>query len=161
MAEERKERIDRELIELLNELRVALPGVQVLFAFLLILPFQQGFADVNDLERTVYFLGLAATAIASAIFIAPASYHRINHRRGVDEKEEMLLTSSRLAIIGTLFLAIGIACCMFVVADVLFGTSAAIATALATVAVFGSLWYALPLLARRRGGEDDSGKSRR
>ena len=155
MAEDRKERVDRELIELLNELRIALPGVQVLFAFLLIVPFQQGFADVTDLERIVYFLGLAASAIASVIFIAPASYHRINHRRGVAEKERMLLTSSRLAIVGTVFLAFGIACSLFVVADVLFGAGAAVAVAVATFGLIGALWFALPLLARERTGDDD------
>lgn len=151
MAEDRKERVDRELIELLNELRVALPGVQVLFAFLLVLPFQAGFADVTELERIVYFLGLAASAIASVFFIAPASYHRINLRRGVDEKERMLLTSSRLAIVGTVFLALGITCSLFVVADVLFGAFAAVGVAVATLGLIGALWFALPLLARRGG----------
>ena len=154
MAEDRKERVDRELIELLNELRVALPGVQVLFAFLLVVPFQQGFAGVTDLERIVYFLGLAASAVASVVFIAPASYHRINHRRGVDEKERMLLTSSRLAIVGTVFLAFGIACSLFVVADVLFGVGAAVAVAVATLGLIGALWYVLPLLSRERGAQD-------
>ncbi len=153
MAEDRKERVDRELIELLNELRVALPGVQVLFAFLLILPFQQGFGEVTEFERIVYFLGLAASAIASIIFIAPASYHRINMRRGVDEKERMLLTSNRLAIIGTVFLALGIASSLFVVADVLFGAGVALSIALATLGLVGALWFALPLLARRSSSE--------
>jgi hypothetical protein len=152
VAEDRKERVDRELIELLNELRVALPGVQVLFAFLLVLPFQQGFAAVSDVARAAYFAGLASCAAASAFFIAPATYHRINHRRGVDEKEQMLLTSSRFAIVGTLFLAAGIVCSMFVVADVLFGELAGIAVAVVTATVLVGLWYALPISRRRRSG---------
>src|SRR6188768_1495561 len=122
MAEEdRKERVDRELIELLNELRVALPGVQVLFAFLLILPFQQGFSKLSPLAQDVYFAALAASAIAIAFLIAPATYHRLNLRRGVAEKEEMLFTSSKFALVGTGFLAIGIGCSIFVIADTLFG----------------------------------------
>jgi hypothetical protein len=150
VAEDRKERVDRELIELLNELRVALPGVQVLFAFLLVVPFQQGFSSVTDVVRVAYFCGLASCAAASAFLIAPATYHRINHRRGIDEKEQMLLTSSRFAIVGTAFLAAGIVCSMFVVADVLFGELAGIAVAAVTSAVLVGLWYALPISRRRR-----------
>jgi uncharacterized membrane protein YgcG len=156
--EDRKSRVDRELIELLNELRVALPGVQVLFAFLLVVPFQQGFQNVSELARDVYFAGLAASAVAIAFLITPASYHRLNLRRGVDEKEQMLFTSSRLTVIGTAFLAIGIACSMFLIADVLFGPTTAVVVALATIAVIASLWYALPLMARRGGsGSSSSG----
>jgi hypothetical protein len=155
MAEDRKERVDRELIELLNELRVALPGVQVLFAFLLVVPFQQGFAAVSDVARAAYFVGLTSCAAASAFLIAPATYHRINHRRGVDEKEQMLLTSSRFAIVGTVFLAAGIVSSMFVIADVLFGELAGIAVAVVTGAMLIGLWYALPISRRRRGRTDD------
>jgi hypothetical protein len=155
--EDRKSRVDRELIELLNELRVALPGVQVLFAFLLVVPFQQGFQNVSDLARDVYFAGLAASAIAIAFLIAPASYHRLNLRRGLDEKEHMLFTSSRLTIIGTGFLAIGIACSMFLIADVLFGPATALVVALATVSVIVALWYALPLIARGRASSSSGG----
>jgi amino acid transporter len=157
--EDRKSRVDRELIELLNELRVALPGVQVLFAFLLVVPFQQGFQNVSDVARDVYFAGLASSAIAIAFLIAPASYHRLNLRRSLDEKEHMLFTSSRLTVIGTAFLAIGIACSMFLIADVLFGPATALVVALATVAVIGALWYALPLIARGRGAASSGGGS--
>jgi hypothetical protein len=148
--EDRKERVDRELIELLNELRVALPGVQVLFAFLLVLPFQQRFAEVSDIVRYVYFAGLVASAVASAFLIAPATYHRLTLRRGTDEKEQMLFTSSRFALIGTAFLAVGIACSLFVVADVLFGASVAGIVAAVAGAGFVLLWFAFPLV--RRGG---------
>jgi amino acid transporter len=148
MAEDRKERVDRELIELLNELRVALPGVQVLFAFLLILPFQQGFSQVTDLARYAYFAGLVSSAIAIAFLITPASYHRLNLRRGVEEKEEMLLLSSKFAVVGTVFLAIGIVCSLFVIGDVLFGDLIAIAFALGIAFLIGVLWYAVPMLKR-------------
>ena len=155
MAEDPKERVDRELIELLNELRVALPGVQVLFAFLLIVPFQQGFANVSDIARAAYFGGLIASVLAIAFLVTPASYHRLNLRRGVEEKEQMLLTSSRLTVIGTGFLALGIACSVFVIADVLFGVSAATLTAIATLVVIGLLWYVLPISRRRSGTGSD------
>ena len=150
-TETRKERIDRELIELLNELRVALPGVQVLFAFLLILPFQSGFSAISDLARYAYFAGLVSSAIAIAFLIAPASYHRLNLRRGVAEKEEMLFTSSQMAIIGTVFLAGGIGCSMFVIGDVLFGPLAGALSTAGTGLLIVALWYVLPLIRRRRG----------
>src|SRR5213595_3851650 len=93
-----KERADRELIELLNELRVALPGVQVLFAFLLAVPFANGWTRVTDLQRDVFFVAFLATAAASILLIAPSSYHRLRWREG--DKEHMLVTSNRLAIAG-------------------------------------------------------------
>jgi hypothetical protein len=152
MAEEdRKTRVDRELIELLNEVRVALPGVQVLFAFLLIVPFQQAFQQVTDITRYVYFAGLVSSAVAIAFLIAPATYHRINLRRSVDEKEEMLLTSSKLTVVGTVFLALGIACSLFVIADVLFGDLVAVIFSVGALLLIAGLWYALPI-SRRRGG---------
>jgi hypothetical protein len=150
--EDRKARVDRELIELLNEIRIALPGVQVLFAFLLIVPFQQRFSEVADITRYVYFTGLVSSAVAIAFLIAPATYHRINLRRNVDEKEEMLLTSSKLTIVGTVFLAIGIACSLFVIGDVLFGELVAVIFSVAALVTFGGLWYVLPFSRRRGGG---------
>jgi amino acid transporter len=152
MAEEdRKTRVDRELIELLNEVRVALPGVQVLFAFLLIVPFQQGFQQVTDITRYVYFAGLVSSAVAIAFLIAPATYHRINLRRSVDEKEEMLLTSSKLTVVGTIFLALGIASSLFVIADVLFGDLVAVIFSVGALLLIVGLWYVLPI-SRRHGG---------
>jgi hypothetical protein len=150
MAEEgRKERVDRELIELLNEVRVALPGVQVLFAFLLVVPFQQGFSQVTDLTRFVYFSGLVSSAVAVAFLIAPATYHRMNLRRGVEEKEEMLILSSRFTLVGTVFIALGIVCSLFVVADVLFGDAVALGFALGFAILITILWYGVPILRRR------------
>ena len=142
-----KERVDRELIELLNELRVALPGVQVLFAFLLILPFQQGWQQISDVERHVYFAALASSAVASALLIAPSVYHRLNFRRR--SKERMLYDSTRMAIAGAAFVAIGISCAVFLVADVVYGTPAALVVTLVAVALYGGLWFVLPLLRRR------------
>ena len=144
--EDNKERIDRELIELLNELRVALPGVQVLFAFLLVLPFQQGFGDISDADRGVYIAALIASALAAALLIAPSMYHRLNFRREV--KEQMIFDSNKLLVGGVLLLAIGVACSIFLVVDVVYGVSAAIVATAATALVYGLVWLALPLARR-------------
>ena len=150
-GEDRKKQVDRELIELLNELRVALPGVQVLFAFLLVLPFQAGFEKVDALATDVYFAGMLSAVVAIVLLIAPATYHRLTMRSGTAEKEEMLFTSSKLALIGTGFLGIAVCCSLFVVADVLFGNVAAfIVSVLAGVLIVG-LWYAMPLWRQRPG----------
>src|SRR3712207_1258652 len=85
-GESRKERIDRELIELLNELRVALPGVQFLLAFLLIVPFQETVDRTTDFQRDVYFVALVAAAVATGLLIAPAAQHRVLFRAHVKDK---------------------------------------------------------------------------
>jgi hypothetical protein len=141
-----EERLDRELIELLNELRVALPGVQVLFAFLLGVPFTQRFGQATELQRDVYFLTFICAAAATALLIAPSAYHRLNWRQA--DKEHLLVVSNRLAIAGTGFLAISIAGTVFLVTDILFDVTIAALVAAATAAFFGWFWYALPLLRR-------------
>jgi hypothetical protein len=146
-----KERIDRELIELLNEIRVALPGVQVLFAFLLVLPFQQRFETINDVERWVYFAALMASAAAAALLITPSVYHRLNFRR--KNKLRMLLDSNRLLLAGSALTAIGIAASIFLVTDIVFGSTLALVATTATLLVYAALWAALPL-ARRREPDD-------
>src|SRR5256885_7965995 len=110
--------LDRELIELLNELRVVLPGVQVLFAFLLAVPFANGWARVTDLQRDVFFVAFICTAAASILLIAPSAYHRLRWREG--DKEQMLRISNRLAIAGTVFLALGMTAVVFLISDILF-----------------------------------------
>lgn len=147
--ESKQERLDRELIELLNELRVALPGVQVLFAFLLGVPFTQRFGQVTDLQKDVYFLTFLCAAAATALLIAPSAHHRLEWRRG--DKEHLLVVSNRLAISGTVFLALAISGSVFVVADMLFNSTEAAAAAAVTAALFGWLWYGLPLLRLARG----------
>ena len=138
-----KGRRDRELMELLNELRVALPGVQVLFAFLLTVPFTQRFSDITSLQRNVFFAAFLSAATATAFLIAPTAYHRIRFREG--DKERMLKTANVLAIIGTVFLALAIVCVVFVITDIMFGGFVpALVTALAA-GLFVALWYGLPL----------------
>jgi hypothetical protein len=154
MAEDDKDRRDRELMELLNELRVALPGVQVLFAFLLTVPFTQRFSTVTPTQKNVYFASILCTAAASALLIAPSAYHRISFRGG--DKERMLTTSNQLTIVGMAFLAAAIVLVMWVVTDVLFGGAVVVIATLAVAAAFVLLWYVLPL--KRRA--DDTGSSR-
>jgi hypothetical protein len=145
-GESEKDRINRELIELLNELRVALPGVQVLFAFLLILPFQQGFAETSAEDRTVYTLALLFSALAAALLIAPSTYHRLNFRRGM--KEEILFDSNKLAIAGMICTAIGVACAVYLVVDVVYGGTTAVVATVGTLVVYAGLWLGLPLARR-------------
>jgi hypothetical protein len=146
--ESKEEQLDRELIELLNELRVALPGVQVLFAFLLGVPFTQRFGQVTDLQKDVYFLTFLCAAIATGLLIAPSAYHRLEWRLG--DKEHLLVVSNRLAISGTVFLALAISGAVFVVTDLLFDAPSAAVVAALIAAFFGWFWYGLPLLRRSR-----------
>ena len=151
MAEEtEKERIDREIIELLNELRVVLPGVQVLFAFLLLLPFQQSFGDLNELERTVYLVAFLATTVSTILLITPASYHRLRFRAG--DKLRMLMVSNRLVIGGMLCLAVAVTAAVFLIAEVLLGDIGALAIAAAVAAGLAVCWYAIPLYGKVSDG---------
>jgi Family of unknown function (DUF6328) len=144
-----KEDLNRELIELLNELRVALPGVQVLFAFLLAVPFANGWRRVTELQKDVFFFSFLCTAVATALLIAPSAYHRLRWRE--HDKEHMLVTANRLTIAGMAMLALAISGSVFLITDILFDLwQAALVTALIGV-VFASLWYGLPLWRRARG----------
>jgi uncharacterized membrane protein YedE/YeeE len=144
--ESNEARLDRELIELLNELRVALPGVQVLFAFLLGVPFTQRFDSVTDLQKDAYFFTFMCAAAATALLIAPSAYHRLTWRQ--HDKEHLLRISNALAIAGTGLLAIAIASTVFVVTDLLFDTVAAAVISGLTAGFYAWFWFGLPL--RRR-----------
>jgi len=146
--ETEEERLDRNLSELLQELRVALPGVQVLFAFLLAVPFQQGFADITDFQRDVYFGTLICTAIAAVMLISPSAYHRVTFR--YQQKRKLIFYANQFSIVGLVFLALAMTGAIMLVTDVLFGTTATIVvTGLAAIA-FGFFWFALPLQRRLR-----------
>jgi hypothetical protein len=152
-GEDKHERTARELIELLNELRVILPGVQVLFAFLLTVPFTQRFPQLNSLQTGVFFATLLCTAVATALLIAPSSHHRILWREGV--REQRLELGNVLTIAGLIFLVPAMVGVVFVISDLLFGlTTALIVTALLAL-FFALLWFVLPLRYRGDGkGED-------
>jgi hypothetical protein len=151
--ETRKERIDRELIELLNELRVALPGVQFLFAFLLIVPFQQKVDQITDFQRGVYFVALAAAALATALLIAPAAQHRVLFRQ--QDKEALLRRSNRSAIAGLVALGVAICAALLLVIDVLFSLTLAWLTAGGLAAILVWWWLAVPFWQRARNEQED------
>ena len=157
--ESRAERIDRELIELLNELRVALPGVQFLFAFLLIVPFQPGMARATDFQRDLYFLTLAAAAVATGLLIAPAAQHRVLFRQR--DKDALLKRSSRSAYAGTVVMGIAIVSAVMLVLDVLFSRTQAVVTAGAVAALLAWWWVVLPLWHRTQGETVDADDSSR
>ena len=151
--ETRKERIDRELIELLNELRVALPGVQFLFAFLLIVPFQQKADQITDFQRGVYFVALAAAALATALLIAPAAQHRILFRQ--EDKEALLRRSNRSAVAGLLALGVAICAALLLVVDVLFSLTWRGSPRGALAVLLTWWWLAVPLWQRAHHEQDE------
>ncbi len=150
-GESRDERLNRELIELLNELRVALPGVQVLFAFLLTVPFSSRFESLGSGQRALYFATFVGTAVATVLFMAPVTYHRIRFRQR--DKEQLIRTSNRFAIAGTVFLALSITCAASLITELLFGPPAAFGVAAAIFVLIAWLWYAIPLSRRVRDDE--------
>jgi hypothetical protein len=125
---------------------VALPGVQVLFAFLLTLPFTQRFEKVTGAQEAAYVVAFLAAALGVALLIAPSSYHRLRFRKG--DKSRMLFTSNRLVIVGMGFVAVAMTGVVFVITDVLFGIPAGSAITAAIAGWFTWFWYGLPLLRR-------------
>ena len=145
--ESEAERLDRNLGELLQELRVALPGVQVLFAFLLAVPFQQHFSEIDGFEKGVYFFTLLCTAASAILLIAPSSYHRMTFR--LQQKRELIHLANRFTIAGLAFLAMAMTGAIVLITDVLFKTGLITVIAGAGAAVaFILVWYVIPL--RRR-----------
>ncbi len=138
------ERLDRNLSEMLQELRVALPGVQVLFAFLLTVPFSQGLVRMTEFERILYLVVLLSTALATFILIAPTAYHRMTFRQG--RKAEVVAFSNRAILIGLGFLAFAMVGAILLVTHLLFGAAAAIPITAVAGLVIVSLWYVLPVL---------------
>jgi cation transport ATPase len=146
------ERLNRQLDQLLQELRVAMPGVQVLFAFLLAVPFQQRFAQVTDFQRDVYFATLLASAVASALFIAPTAYHRVMFER--HDKPRLIAISSRFALGGLAALAVAMNGAILLITDVLFDGATPVITVVLTGTMFAGLWFVLG--AARRLSDDRS-----
>ena len=157
-GEDTKERLDRELIELLNELRVALPGVQVLLAFMLTLPFTQRFEQLSSLQTGTFVVALLSTSCAIVFFMTPTSYHRLRWREG--DKEQILTTSNRLSIAGIALMGLGLVAVIFLIMDVLDSTLTAAAVGLAFAVLIAFLWFALPLIrGMRQAGAGEGGGS--
>jgi hypothetical protein len=149
-VESEQERLDRQLDQLLTELRVAMPGVQVLFAFLLAVPFQQRFGAVTDFQKNVYFVTLLAATAASAFFIAPTAFHRLLFK--ARDKPFLIAISSRLAVAGLAFLAVAMNGAVLLVTDVLFDATTVKVTVAITASLYIGLWFVLGLV-RRLGKE--------
>jgi len=144
------ERLDRQLTELLQELRVVLPGVQVLFAFLLTVPFSARFDRLTDIQRSVYVGVLLATALATVLLMAPTAFHRLRFRQ--HRKAEVVEMSHRLVLAGLGVLAVAVSGAVFLVVDVVYGRAGGLAAGLSTIAVIVVLWWVFPLVSRRRPG---------
>jgi Family of unknown function (DUF6328) len=156
--ETEEERLDRNLAELLQELRVALPGVQVLFAFLLAVPFQQGFEKITPFQKGAYFGTLVCTAISAVMLISPTAYHRLTFR--YQQKRRLVYYSNRFSIIGLGFLALAMTGAIMLITDYLFGSVVTVLMVAATVLVFGFFWFGLPLQRRLKlsAGQEPLGK---
>ena len=122
---------------------MALPGVQVLFAFLLVVPFNQRFPSITEFQKTTYFVTLLLTAAASVCLIAPTVQHRIEFR--AQDKERILMTSNRLAILGMGFLALAMTGAIMLITDMLYGSTVTIIATAALGIAFALLWYLMPL----------------
>jgi cation transport ATPase len=145
-----KEELDQEWSELVEEHRLAMPGVQVLFGFLLVLPFQNRFRDLSTDQEYVYFSALLCALVAIVLLITPTATHRIRWRQ--QDKEALLLLATRTAITATVFMAASMTASVYLITDYLFGEPAtAIVTAL-IAALFAGFWYVLPLVRRLRDG---------
>jgi hypothetical protein len=149
-GERSKEELDQEWGELVEEHRLAMPGVQVLFGFLLILPFQNRFRDLTTAQEYVYFSALLCAAVAIVLLISPTAAHRIRWRQ--QDKEVLLRRATRTAIAATVFMAASMTASVYLITDYLFGEPAtAIVTAL-LAALFAGFWYVFPLVRRLRDG---------
>ncbi len=142
------ERLDRNLGELLQELRVALPGVQVLFAFLLAVPFQQNFTKITSFEKDVYFATLLLTATSAVMLIAPSAYHRLTFH--FQHKRRLVFLANRFAIAGLAFLALAMTGAIMLITEVLFDPAMTAITSALALTMFVVFWLLLPLRRRFR-----------
>jgi Family of unknown function (DUF6328) len=141
------ERDDRNLAELLQELRVAGLGVQVLFGFLLSLPFTTRFAKLSHAQRELYVAAIVLAAVSTALLVAPVAYHRLVFRR--QEKERLVRAANVLALLGLAAVGLAVSAAVLLVTSVVAGGVPAIVISACVVCLFGGLWFAFPL--GRRG----------
>jgi Family of unknown function (DUF6328) len=145
--ESEEERADRNLSDLLQELRVALPGVQVLFAFLLTVPFTQRFSQLSEFQEDLYFGVMMCIALATVLLVAPTAGHRILFRR--QQKEYLVTLSNNLALVGLALLAIAICGVIALISDFIFGTTASIASTIVMAVAFAAFWFVGPIIRRQ------------
>jgi Family of unknown function (DUF6328) len=143
------EKRDRQMIELLNELRVALPGVQILFAFLLTVPFAQGFRRVTPTQKTLFYAALLATAVSTVCLIAPSATHRLRFHKS--DRAYLIETANKYLIAGLAFLAVAIVLALVMITDVLYNGVAVFAFPAAIAAMLLGLWFVRPLIRTALG----------
>jgi hypothetical protein len=148
-----KERLNRNLDQLLQELRVVIPGVQVLFAFLLAVPFSTRFVRVDQFERVVFFVALLFATFAVVLLLAPSIQHRILFRH--EQKRYLVERGNRLVIAGMSSLAISMTLSLVLVTHFLYGIWAAAIVGGCAVIAYGTIWYALPLARLRHSPPAD------
>ena len=141
---------DRQMIELLNELRVALPGVQILFAFLLTVPFSNGFPKLDSFQRNAYYVTLILTALSTACLIAPSAAHRLRFHK--HDRTWIIESANKMAILGLGFLAAAITGAVLLITDFLFAGARVWIYTGAVAVVVVALWFARPLLRRQSSG---------
>jgi hypothetical protein len=147
-SEEEQERLNRQMTELLNELRVAMPGVQVLFGFLLTVPFQQRFRQVTDFQQTVYVATLIAAATATAFLIAPSAYHRVMFEQ--HDKPNIIHLGTAEFLVGLTALALAMNGAVLLVTDVLFGAGTVTVIVALLASLYFTLWFGLGIVQRIR-----------
>lgn len=145
-SEDEQERLNRQMMELLNELRVAMPGVQILFGFLLTVPFQQRFTRVTEFQETVYFVTLVAAAVAAAFLIAPSAYHRVMFEQ--QDKPNIIHIGTGQMIVGLAALAVAMNGAVLLVTDVIFEAPTVAVTVAALGALYFTLWFAFGAVRR-------------
>ncbi len=150
MNESEQDQTARELLELLNEIRVILPSVSTLFAFMLAVPFTQRFDRINEFDRYVFFAGFLCAAFSVAFLTVPSVYHRLHWRRDVRDKDQMLRTSNRLSILGVVFMALSMIATVYVVTRSVFSRVPTLIATGAVAAAMVWLWFLLPMSRRAK-----------
>jgi hypothetical protein len=163
--ENEAEQLDRHWLELLQELRVAQTGIQILFAFLLVIAFSQPFQEAGDFSHVVFAVTLVLTAMAAGLLIAPVSVHRMVYRRRL--RPELVRTAARMAVGGLVLMLGSVAGGLLLALDVVLPRPGAIAVVIGVVLWFSVFWYVVPLQLRRKGpavrasSDDDAASNRR
>lgn len=152
-AESPAEQLDRNLIELLNELRVSGTGIQVLLAFLLVVPFDSRYKEMSSFDRVDYFVALLCIAGATTMLIAPSIHHRLLFRH--HQRAYIVRTANRAAIAGMGLLAVGLVAILVLVSHLVFGPVMAVAVGVVAAGLLGSIWFAIPVRRRRLPAEPD------
>ena len=157
MSDRSREPIENEVDDafraVMEGLRTTLPGVQVLFAFLLILPFQQSFREMTDAESTAFFIAFFGSAVSSILLIAPSAHQRIRAPfSGVKRHSARhLQTTVRITIVGTVVFAVALIAAVYLVSSILLGGAAVVVSTVLVAVILGWAWFYVPLVTFNDG----------